>query len=109
MEAFERAWLDMRPYDLMCLDYQMPGPDGMEVLSQIRKKEEQLGVGPLARLRVIMVTARSEIGVVLSFLAAGCDEYIVKPFDAATVHDKIKGIFEAPLPPLEPGRQPDGE
>lgn len=58
--------------DLVVLDVNLPGYDGFEVLSRIRA----------ARLpvRVLMLTARSEVGDRVAGLKAGADDYLTKPF-----------------------------
>lgn len=59
-------------FDLVVLDVNLPGLNGFEVLSRIR--EARLPV------RVMMLTARSEIGDRVSGLKAGADDYLTKPF-----------------------------
>lgn len=59
-------------FDLMLLDVNLPGFDGFEVLKRIR----QAGLP----LRVLMLTARSEIGDRVAGLKGGADDYLTKPF-----------------------------
>lgn len=59
-------------YDLIVLDVNLPGFDGFEVLKRIRATG-------LPR-RVLMLTARSEIGDRVAGLRAGADDYLTKPF-----------------------------
>lgn len=58
--------------DLLILDVNLPGFDGFEVLRRIR--EAALPV------RVLMLTARSEVGDRVAGLKAGADDYLTKPF-----------------------------
>ena len=59
-------------FDLMVLDVNLPGFDGFEVLRRVR----QAGLP----LRVLMLTARSEIGDRVAGLKGGADDYLTKPF-----------------------------
>jgi DNA-binding response OmpR family regulator len=61
-----------RRFDLMVLDVNLPGFDGFEVLRRIR----QAGLP----VRVLMLTARSEIGDRVAGLKGGADDYLTKPF-----------------------------
>jgi DNA-binding response OmpR family regulator len=59
-------------YDLVVLDVNLPGFDGFEVLSRIRATRTPV--------RVLMLTARSEVGDRVAGLKAGADDYLTKPF-----------------------------
>jgi two-component system, chemotaxis family, chemotaxis protein CheY len=89
MEAFAKAWESWTPYDLISLDVQMPQMDGIEVLGKIRGLELLKGVSENHRAKVVMVTARSDKGTIVSCIQGGCNEYVVKPFDKATVAKKL--------------------
>ena len=59
-------------YDLVLLDVNLPGIDGFEVLNKIRAAS--------LPVRVLMLTARSEVGDRVAGLKAGADDYLTKPF-----------------------------
>ena len=59
-------------FDLIVIDWNMPGMSGLEVLGHIRQ-------GPLARVPVLMVTSRSDDLDIVAGLAAGADDYLTKP------------------------------
>lgn len=66
------------PYDLICLDLNMPGMGGHETLRKIREREEELAVG--VRATVFMITASSSPDDMLEALLSGsCDDFLTKP------------------------------
>lgn len=94
LDAFEQAWENLTPFDVICLDIQMPGLDGRDVLRRIRKVEESMNLDERAKTMVVMVTSMSDQSSVLSYLDAGCNDYIVKPFDPVTVIEKISNLVK---------------
>jgi DNA-binding NtrC family response regulator len=71
-----RAALEMlaaAPSDLVLLDYQMPGMNGIEVLEQIKKTELDLPV--------IIITAFGTIERAVEAIKSGADDFVTKPFD----------------------------
>jgi len=66
-----------RRYDLVLLDIQMPGLDGLEVVRRIRAKEVP---GAESTIPVVAMTAHAMTGDREKFLAAGMDDYLAKPF-----------------------------
>lgn len=64
--------LNHKRYDLVVLDVNLPGFDGFELLSRIRADR--------IVVRVLIVTARSEVGDRVAGLRGGADDYLTKPF-----------------------------
>ncbi len=72
------------PVDLAVLDIKMPKMDGMELLSEIRKKD---------RLPVIFLTSKDdEVDEILGF-RMGADDYITKPFSQRLLIERIRAIL----------------
>lgn len=92
ISAFNKAWEDWRPFNLILLDISMPDMDGQQVLSLIREIEAEKKVSAQHRVRIIMVTALSEKKVVLDCLQKGCDDFIAKPVDKQLLLEKIKNL-----------------
>ena len=75
--------------DLILMDMQMPGLDGMALTRQLRSQ-------PSARpLAIVAFTAYAMIGDKERFLAAGCDGYIGKPIDVAKFPDDVRALLPA--------------
>ncbi|MEM6616513.1 MAG: response regulator [Pseudomonadota bacterium] len=84
-EALQR--LRQRRYGLVISDWNMEPMTGYELLKQVRGDEN------LQRTPFIMVTAESKTENVIAAKKAGVNNYIVKPFNAATLKAKIDAVF----------------
>ncbi|HHG75036.1 MAG TPA: response regulator [Persephonella sp.] len=76
-------------YDFVVTDWNMPNMTGLELVQEIRKDPE------LKHLPVLMVTAEAKKENVLLAIKAGVNNYIVKPFTAEVLKEKIEKIFSA--------------
>lgn len=95
-----RAWEQMQP-DLVLLDLNLPGMDGLEVAKAIRRKAET---------PIIMVTARAEEYDRLIGLELGADDYIVKPFSPREVVARVRAVLRrAGAAPSAPRRIEAGD
>ena len=77
------VWEQLRP-DLVLLDLNLPGKDGLDVAREIRRK---------ADTPIIMVTARAEETDRLIGLELGADDYIVKPFSPREVVARVRAVL----------------
>ncbi len=75
-------------FDFLVTDWNMPGMAGIDLLKAVRADEK------LVSLPVLMVTAESKREQIVAAAEAGVNGYIVKPFTAATLKEKIDKIFE---------------
>ena len=75
-------------YGFVVSDWNMPNMDGLTMLQHIRAEPA------LARLPVLMVTAEAKKENIVAAAQAGANGYVVKPFTAATLEEKIGKIFE---------------
>jgi two-component system chemotaxis response regulator CheY len=66
----------------------MPGMTGLDLLKAVRANPN------LSKLPVLMVTAESKREQIIEAAQAGVNGYVVKPFTAATLEEKINKIFE---------------
>ncbi len=75
-------------YEFLITDWNMPGMSGIELLKSVRAD------GSLKNLPVLMVTAEAKRDQIVSAAQAGVNGYVVKPFTAAVLKEKIEKIFE---------------
>jgi len=75
-------------FDFVVSDWNMPNMDGLEMLKQIRADAS------LSSLPVLMVTAEAKKENIIAAAQAGASGYVVKPFTAATLDEKLSKIFE---------------
>jgi two-component system chemotaxis response regulator CheY len=75
-------------FDFVVSDWNMPNMNGLELLRNIRADEQ------LKRLPVLMVTAEAKKENIIAAAQAGASGYVVKPFTAATLDEKLKKIFQ---------------
>ena len=75
-------------FDFLITDWNMPGMQGIDLLKAVRADPK------LKELPVLMVTAESKREQIIEAAQAGVNGYIVKPFTAQTLKEKIEKIFE---------------
>ncbi|BAL25556.1 chemotaxis response regulator CheY [Azoarcus sp. KH32C] len=80
--------LNSGPFDFVVTDWNMPNMDGLTLLQTIRQTPH------LKHLPVLMVTAEAKKENIIAAAQAGASGYIVKPFTAATMAEKLEKIFE---------------
>lgn len=75
-------------FDFLITDWNMPGMTGIDLLKTVRADEK------LAGLPVLMVTAEQKREQIVEAAQAGVNGYVVKPFTAGVLKEKIDKIFE---------------
>jgi two-component system chemotaxis response regulator CheY len=75
-------------FEFLVTDWNMPGMQGIELLKEVRSDEKLKG------MPVLMVTAEQKREQIVEAAQAGVNGYIVKPFTAATLKEKLDKIFE---------------
>lgn len=75
-------------FDFLITDWNMPGMQGIDLLKAVRADPA------LASLPVLLVTAEARREQIVAAAEAGVNGYIVKPFTAQTLKEKIDKIFE---------------
>jgi len=75
--------------DLVCLDVNMPGMTGIEVLKTVRAQHPDI--------RVVMITGDSSMNTVREAVGYGAVGFIVKPFKAARVVAAVRAAMKTPM------------
>ncbi|ACT50067.1 MULTISPECIES: chemotaxis response regulator CheY [Methylovorus] len=75
-------------FEFVVSDWNMPNMDGLTMLKEIRADPT------LSSLPVLMVTAEAKKENIIAAAQAGANGYVVKPFTAATLDEKLAKIFE---------------
>jgi DNA-binding response OmpR family regulator len=87
LEAFDRQ----RP-DLVILDLNLPGMDGLDVCRQVRRRGD---------VPIIMLTARAEVDERVEGLEAGADDYIPKPFKFKELLARVRAVLRRRISAVE--------
>jgi two-component system chemotaxis response regulator CheY len=75
-------------FDFLVTDWNMPGMTGIDLLKEVRAEER------LSSMPVLMVTAEQKREQIVEAANAGVNGYIVKPFTAVTLKEKLDKIFD---------------
>jgi len=86
----QTAWplLQTGKFDFLVTDWNMPGMDGLTLLKKVRADDK------LSTMPVLLVTAEAKREQIVHAAQAGVNGYVVKPFTAITLKEKIEKIFE---------------
>ncbi len=76
------ALFQQQPFQLVLTDWNMPNKTGLEVIQEIRSQN--------AQVPIIMITTEAERRQVLRAIEAGVSDYLVKPFTADTLREKLE-------------------
>jgi two-component system chemotaxis response regulator CheY len=83
----EGAIKEGKPFEFILSDWNMPQLSGLDLLKKVRATEG------LEKLPFLMITAEAEQGNVVIAVKAGVSNFIVKPFSAQVLKEKIEKIF----------------
>jgi two-component system chemotaxis response regulator CheY len=75
-------------FDFLVTDWNMPGLSGIDLLKAVRADDR------LKTMPILMVTAEAKRDQIIEAAQAGVNGYVVKPFTAAVLKEKIEKIFE---------------
>jgi DNA-binding response OmpR family regulator len=82
-EAFKL--FEQNEYDLLILDYMMPGLTGIEVIEKVRSSQSSV--------KILMLSAKSQQHEQEKILSAGADDFMAKPFSPLNLIEKVKDML----------------
>lgn len=86
-----KAWklLGESQYDIILTDWNMPNMNGLDLVKKTRSE------GSHMKTPIIMITTEGGKGEVITALKAGVNNYIVKPFNAEILKEKLDGVLKS--------------
>lgn len=110
VEAARQALEAGKPFNLICLDINMPELNGQQALNAIRQMEAKAGIEPKKRAKIFMTTGLGDKANVVNAVQQRCDYYLIKPFSQITLLQKLHDfrlifspkeweVMECKLPP----------
>jgi two-component system, chemotaxis family, chemotaxis protein CheY len=92
LQAFQMAWEENKPYDLICMDIMMPNLDGHEAITKIRQLEAALGGKHGKKAIIIMTTSRDDTQDVKDAIDRGATWYLLKPVNKQALLNKLREL-----------------
>jgi len=89
LAVFHKAHQDADPFDLIMLDINLPGMDGIQLLSAIRNAEKELNIDKSRQAKILMTSSYRDKARIVASVQSGCDDYIGKPFNLDLIRDKL--------------------
>ena len=81
--------LENGTFDFLITDWNMPGMPGLDLIKAVRADTK------LAKMPVLMLTAEAKREQIIEAAQAGVNGYVIKPFTAATLKEKLDKILES--------------
>lgn len=81
------GFLEQSQYDLVIIDYMMPGYSGIEVIEKVRQGSMNKAVP------ILMLSAKSQLSEQEKAIGAGADYFIAKPFSPVELLDKVRDVL----------------
>jgi two-component system chemotaxis response regulator CheY len=104
IEAFHLAEKSGVPYDLICMDIQMPHMDGHKAVQKIRTLEKDRFDRCTGRAKIVMTTALNDSDNVVKSAHEQCDGYLLKPVDTGKLLNQLRafGLLPSAVTPSIP-------
>jgi HD-like signal output (HDOD) protein/FixJ family two-component response regulator len=89
LAAFYEAHRDDDPFNLIMLDINLPGMDGIQLLSALRNAEKELNIEKSRKAKILMTSSYRDKDRIVASVQSGCDDYIGKPFNLNLIRNKL--------------------
>ncbi|WP_028974187.1 response regulator [Spirochaeta cellobiosiphila] len=98
VNAFQMAWQENIPYDVVFMDIMMPEKTGHEAIQDIRNIEQEMKIHQKDEVKIIMSTVLDDPkNVVKAYHKGGATSYMVKPVDKDKIESEMQKIGFVPL------------
>ena len=88
-EIYNDSAFSSTPFDLICLDLQLPEFDGVEFLNEIRKAELKSGIPMPLGVKVVILTAHNDPSTYFDAQSKGCDAFLTKPLNKEKLKSEL--------------------
>jgi two-component system chemotaxis response regulator CheY len=92
VDAVRLGLKNNEPYDLICMDIMMPGLDGQQTLRTIREMEEDKGILSSDGVKIVMISALSDMKNKISAFSGLCDAYLTKPISKENLLNELRRL-----------------
>jgi putative nucleotidyltransferase with HDIG domain len=99
LAEIDKAKAQEHPFDVITLDVSMPVMGGQELLEHIRKQEEKDKIPKNERVKIIMITARMNLGTIKACIKQGCNGYLTKPVSQVQLIQSLSQLGFEPATP----------
>lgn len=96
LDAFKTSIEDQKYYDLICLDLQIPGIDGLTLLGLIRTREQELQLA--TRSKILVITGTADTESIVKIKQQGADGFLLKPISGEKLRDQLARLGLIALP-----------
>jgi len=91
-EMFKIAHTESEKFQLITVDINMPGKNGLELIRDIRRHEDELKLGYDQRVKILMITISANFHDVSVSYNQGCEYYCLKPVDDKKLAAALKEV-----------------
>jgi len=92
VQAYQMAWDENKPYDLICMDIMLPNMNGLDAIEYIRNLETSLAGKYHKKVVIIMTTSKDDKEDVKNSMEKGANWYLLKPVNKQILLNKLREL-----------------